>query len=94
MQIIPYNPNNKGVVSWFTSTQSFVAEISSLNSLGINLVVNQSLKLKNTNTNEEITFNYVKTDFYGKGEDKEVGGWRYEAIGGNKKPCTLLIIND
>ncbi len=79
-----YDGNN---ISWDTDRSNFTFEASEVRSFQ----PDNKIKLFNPKTGNVITFEKVKVDTDNEGE---IQGWRYEAVHGHTKPCTLLAIND
>lgn len=107
LNVIQYNPDNKGALTWSTNFQHFSAYHSDLgrNSIEVPYMMssngkplrpasNFQITVQNTKTNKKIVFEYFRTDYEGQGDDREVAGWRYKAISGHSKYCELLLIND
>jgi len=75
-------------VSYNKNRKTFSCEISDL---GRNFDIGKNfIRLVNDKTKNFSTFNFDKTEYYGSGEDREIGGWWYKSNDGYK----LLIIND
>jgi hypothetical protein len=70
--------------------KSFSQEASSLD-IGAG-ETHQYIKLVNPKTNGSQIYQHTKTLWTGSGEDREVGGWEYTAIG--KDNLKLTIWND
>ena len=76
------------IIDWDKKTSNFTLEASEVPDFS----PENKFVLRNPKNGNEIVFRHVKTDMDGSGED--ICGWRYEAIQGHSKPCTLLAIND
>jgi hypothetical protein len=98
MDIIKFNPDEEhGILSWSSNTNTFSAEISELeHNLNISprMMRGSQVTVQNTKNNKKIVFEFLTTDYYGSGENREIGGWRFKAFSGHTKYCELLIIND
>lgn len=76
------------IIDWNKERSNFTFEASEVPDFSSE----DKFVLRNPVNGNEIVFKKVGTDKDGSGEDTY--GWRYEAIQGNNKPCTLLAIND
>lgn len=87
-QVIPFNDT---YLIWNSNTSTFVIEASEMaHAYGIKFMDRQ-LSVKHEGKNITIDFQFAGMD---KTPDGEIAGWKYKAVAGHSKPCSLLIIND
>ena len=88
MKLLLFNPNQKfGQITFNSQSNTFVGEVSELK-----LNPKESFALKNVLSDKTIEFDFKNIDYHGFGEDREVAGWNFEAVKGNKFPCKFLLI--
>lgn len=77
--------------NWNNSTNTFSQEASSLKLQGIP----SEFTLLNKKTGVSANFKFVKHDYSGSGEDREIAGWNYVAtMSKGTIKINALIIND
>ena len=91
MQKLLFNPKLKlANLSWHKETSTFVGEISCILHENKQFVSQNDISIENIETHNCIVFKFDKCDI----QNGEIQGWRYKAIEGHTKNCSLLIIND
>lgn len=84
-------------VPYFVGELSEIGQISDLPRIASfkpGDIIKVKFESNDARNGKSIDFQYVKTDYYGSGEDREIGGWRFKAVKGHTVYCELLIIND